>query len=357
MRSLSDTIERLTRQHGVTSKTPATSRLRKLDAFGANPGELTGWYHLPADPSADRPLVVVLHGCTQTAADYDVGSGWSALAEEYGFAVLFPEQTRQNNPNLCFNWFYETDVKRGQGEVMSIREMIGKLVEDHGIDAKRVFVTGLSAGGAMANAMLAAYPEVFVGGAIIAGLPYGVASTIPQAFDSMRGHGLPSPDTLQSKLRSASSHDGPWPVISVWQGTADRTVDEANARAVVEQWQAAHGVSSRPTKTEKIDGYECLVWSNGSGTDVIELYRIEGMGHGTPLAPGEGYGRAGPFMLDVGISSTEHIARNWGLTASFARRSPQRDHQPAGTVSTQQQSSNSIQQVIESALRTAGLMK
>ena len=133
-------------------------------------------YYLPENLPEGAPLVVVLHGCTQSAAGYDRGSGWSQLADQAGFALLFAEQQRANNPNLCFNWFLPTDTKRNFGEALSIRQMIETLVLAHGLDRKRIFVTGLSAGGAMASVMLATYPEVFAGGAIIAGLPYGSAN-------------------------------------------------------------------------------------------------------------------------------------------------------------------------------------
>ncbi len=314
MRSLSDTVERLKRYRPRPDATHDEGRLCKLEGFGKNPGELTGWYHVPHGLLSPA-LVVVLHGCTQTAASYDEGSGWSRLADDSGFAVLFPEQARQNNRNLCFNWFYGSDVDREHGEVKSIREMIATLVAFQGIDSMRVYVTGLSAGGAMANAMLAVYPEVFAGGAIIAGLTYGAAATIPQAFDRMRGYGLSSPDISQEKLRAASSHSGPWPSISVWQGTADRTVDEVNAKAIVEQWSAVHNVPVEPARHTNVDGHDHLIWSDGRGREMIELHRIKDMGHGTPLDTAGGYGRAGPFLLDIGISSTKHIARGWGLMA------------------------------------------
>ncbi len=362
MRSLSDTLQRLQRYRTSPVMDAGPTRLKRLEIATANPGNLLGWYHAPenVDRSGPFALVVVLHGCTQTAAGYDAGSGWSKLADEFGFAVLFPEQSRQNNPSLCFNWFSENDIERGRGEVRSIREMIDTMVSDHGIDLTRVFITGLSAGGAMANAMLAAYPEVFSGGAIIAGLPYGVASSVPEAFDRMRGHGLPSHERLQERLRSASTHVGPWPTISVWHGTADKTVDESNARAIIEQWKAMHEVADRPARSDAMDGHEHHIWTNGAGADVIELHRIGGMGHGTPIDTSSGYGSQAPYMLNVGVSSTEHIARSWGLTPSFERRV-----QPDARATTSNETgsddrkdvTNYVQDVIESALRSAGLMR
>lgn len=362
MRSLSDTLQRLQRYRTSPVMDAGPTRLTRLEIANANPGNLFGWYYAPesGDRSGLLALVVVLHGCTQTAAGYDAGSGWSKLADEYGFAVLFPEQSRQNNPNLCFNWFSDNDIERGRGEVRSIREMIDTMVSDHGIDSTRVFITGLSAGGAMANAMLAAYPEVFSGGAIIAGLPYGVASTVPDAFDRMRGHGLPSHQRLQERLRSASPHVGPWPTISVWHGTADKTVDELNARAIIEQWKAIHEVGDRPARSDAMDGHEHHIWTNRAGADAIELHRIGGMGHGTPIDTSSGYGVQAPYMLDVGVSSTEHIARSWGLTPSFERR-VQLDARATTSNETRSDDrkdvTNYVQDVIESALRSAGLIR
>src|SRR5207237_6254007 len=112
----------------------------------------------------------------------DLGAGWSTLADRYGFALLLPEQQRSNNPNGCFNWFQPEHSRRNQGEPLSIRQMIEKSVVDYGINRRRVYVTGLSAGGAIASNMVACYPEVFAGGAIVAGLPYGGATNVPQSF-------------------------------------------------------------------------------------------------------------------------------------------------------------------------------
>ncbi|MBY3183283.1 PHB depolymerase family esterase [Rhizobium laguerreae] len=363
MRSMSDTLARLAALRGTLRAQPTQSNpdLVALDSFGSNPGALGGYIYLPSKRGKDMALVVVLHGCTQTAAGYDIGSGWSRLAEDYGFTLLFPEQRRANNPNLCFNWFNPEDISRDHGEVFSIRQMIAKVVAEHGIDGRRVFVTGLSAGGAMAAAMLATYPDVFAGGAIIAGLPYASAATIPEAFDRMRGHGGPTGKELQQRLRNASEHKGPWPTLSIWQGSADRTVVPSNANMIVEQWRHVHGVDISPGRVEDIGRHQRKVWTDAHGVDVIELYTIAGMDHGTPLDVGTGYGTSGPFMLDVGISSTVEIARSWGLVPSFEKRrdakafasQPENVAGPFGADSDR----GSIQKIIEDALRSAGLLR
>jgi poly(hydroxyalkanoate) depolymerase family esterase len=318
LRNISDTIARLAAlksRQGMSSPHDGND-LPSLAGFGSNPGALEARLFVADDLPVEAPLVVVLHGCTQTAAGYDRGSGWSRLASEHGFAVLFAEQRRANNPNLCFNWFVPEDVTRDRGEALSIRQMIEAAIVQHGLDRKRIYITGLSAGGAMAAAMLATYPEVFAGGAIIAGLAYGSASTIPEAFDRMRGHGGPTKAELQQRLRKASAHRGGWPKISVWQGSADNTVAPVNADLLLAQWQAVHGVGASPTRQETVDGQKRRVWCDAEGNELIENYTIAGMGHGTPLqTKGEdGLGVAAPFMLDVGISSTRHIAAFWGLT-------------------------------------------
>ncbi|HNI72889.1 MAG TPA: PHB depolymerase family esterase, partial [Accumulibacter sp.] len=148
------------------------TRLREVTDFGSNPGELRMLTYLPANLPANAPLVVVLHGCTQSAASYNKGSGWSTLADRYGFALLFPQQQWNNNPLRCFNWFRPEDNDRQKGEALSIRQMVDHLVRTQGLDARQVYVNGTSSGGAMSAVMLATYPEVFAGGAVIAGVPY-----------------------------------------------------------------------------------------------------------------------------------------------------------------------------------------
>jgi poly(hydroxyalkanoate) depolymerase family esterase len=345
-------------------------RLSALGDFGSNTGNLKAKTYIPDSYRKGAPLVVVLHGCTQNPSGYDRNSGWSHAADEYGFALLFPEQQRANNPNLCFNWYSQSDSSRDSGEALSIRQMVAEMHARHGTDPARVYITGLSAGGAMAAVMLATYPDVFAGGGIIAGLPFGTAQSVPEAFDRMRGHGGPNADKLAEIVRSASKHNGPWPTLSIWHGTTDHTVDPSNAEDLVDQWRALHGVTKSPTRTDRVRGYPHRVWCDAAGREVIEEYVITGMGHGAPLSTtGEQSDEVpGPYMLEAGISSTRRICRFWGLCDERISRNVELTklvddgpHVVRSTGSLEQPPSHplagGITKTIEDALRSAGLMR
>lgn len=306
-----------------------------------------------------------------TAAGYDHGAGWSQLADRHGFALLYPEQQRANNPNLCFNWFVPEDIGRDAGEALSIAQMVGRMVEHHGLDRRRVFITGLSAGGAMTSVMLATYPELFAGGAILAGLPYGCATSIPEAFDRMRGHGIPSERELEARVRGASSHQGPWPTLSVWHGSADQIVAYANMEAIVAQWRGLHGLQVAKPEQNALGVHTQRVWRDTAGLAKIEAFGVAGMGHGTLLSGEDDIGAPGAFMLDAGISSTRHIARFWRLTETGSELSlpnpahSARSKTPAGRPASQRATdfqqgtipAAGLGKVIEDALRAAGLMR
>jgi poly(hydroxyalkanoate) depolymerase family esterase len=302
---------------GLGQSADVHSPLAEVTEFGTNPGNLRMFAFVPAQLQQPRALVVVLHGCGQTAAAYDHGAGWSTLAKHYGFALLMPEQRRGNNANTCFNWFNSQDIARDSGEALSIREMIAHMVDAHGIDARRIFITGLSAGGGMTSVMLATYPEVFAAGAVIAGLPYGVAANLREALDGM----FHSPERPASELgdlvRKASNHRGPWPKISVWHGSADRTVNPGNADEIVKQWLDLHDLPSVPMAETNVDGYPRQAWWNKDGETIVESYTITDMAHGTPLGIADNdqrYGVEGAFLIEAGISSSYHIAKFFGLT-------------------------------------------
>jgi poly(hydroxyalkanoate) depolymerase family esterase len=272
---------------------------------------------VPAHHQQQPALVVVLHGCGQTAAAYDLGAGWSTLAKHYGFALLLPEQQRANNAQRCFNWFQSEDVTRDEGEVGSIRQMIAKMVADRAIDPRRIFVTGLSAGGAMTMAMLSIYPELFTAGAVIAGLPFGVAQNVRDAL--MQMHMPPSRrgQDLGKLVRGAASFRGQWPKLSVWHGSADRTVHPGNADEIVKQWLDLHHLPIGPMAESEVDGYPRQVWWNAAGEPMVESFTITDMAHGTPIGLAENdkrYGKQGPYLIDAGISSSYHIAKFFGVT-------------------------------------------
>ena len=324
-----------------SQQTAVSSPLVETTSFGPNPGEL-GMFsfvpdHLPPAPA----LVVVLHGCGQTAAGYDLGAGWSTLAKHYGFALLLPEQRASNNPQGCFNWFNPDDTARWRGEACSIAQMVGRMVKDFGVDRRRIFVTGLSAGGAMTSVMLATYPELFAGGAIIAGLPFGVATNVREALNGMM-QSPPRPAREWGDLvRKASNHGGPWPKVSVWHGSADRTVNPANASEIVKQWLDVHGLPTTPMSEADVDGYPRQVWWNADGETMIESYTITDMAHGTPLGIAdndERYGAQGAFLIEAGISSSHHIASFFGLTdwVGQPKESPEQASMPSAKQSVRQ---------------------
>ena len=317
---------------GLSHLVPTATRgsLVETKQFGTNPGDLRMFSYVPPGLPASGALVVVLHGCGQTAAGYDVGAGWSTLAKHYGFALLMPEQQSVNNAHGCFNWFNPEDTKRGHGEACSIRQMTARMVADHKIDKHRIFVTGLSAGGAMTSVMLATYPDVFAAGAIVAGLPYGIASNVREALSGMLRSPARSSQELGTLVRNASKHRAPWPKVSVWHGSADRTVNSANANEIVKQWLDVHKLPSGPMSEGVVDGYPHQVWWNADGETVVESYTITDMAHGTPLGKAENderYGKEGPFLIEAGISSSHHIASFFGLTAGI--RQPEKAAKPA----------------------------
>jgi poly(hydroxyalkanoate) depolymerase family esterase len=293
------------------------SPLVEATDFGSNPGGIKMFSFVPGNLQQPPALVVVLHGCGQTAAGYDLGAGWSTLAKHYGFALLMPEQQSSNNANTCFNWFNPEDITRDSGEAGSIRQMIARMVDDVGIDPHRIFVTGLSAGGAMTSVMLATYPEVFAAGAIIAGLPFGVATNVREALSGMFQSPARPAAELGDLVRNASDHKGPWPKLSVWHGSADRTVNPANADEIVKQWLDVHQLPAAPMSEVDVDGYPRQVWWNADGETIVESYTITDMAHGTPVGIAdndERYGAQGAFLIEAGISSSYHIANFFGLT-------------------------------------------
>ncbi|MGV8939222.1 MAG: alpha/beta hydrolase family esterase [Allorhizobium sp.] len=293
---------------------PPATRLSEVITFGSNPGQLRMLEYVPPKLGRGAPLVVVLHGCRQTAAEFDRGSGWSKLAREKGFAVVYAEQRRANNANLCFNWFRPSAVARDRGELMSIRQMIDDIRKRHRLSATRIYVMGLSAGGAMTSALLAVYPDLFAGGAIVAGLPYGAARDAMSALSVMRNGSNRSGKEWGDLVRGATEPAKRLPVVSIWHGTADRTVSVANAEASLEQWLDVYGLSEQAGVQTVVGDRTVRQWQDGKGRTVIDLHLVQDMDHGLPVKrPRAVSERNLPYMLEAGVSAPAQLVKLWNI--------------------------------------------
>ncbi|MEW2288185.1 PHB depolymerase family esterase [Streptomyces sp. NPDC047841] len=306
---------------GPAPRAHAAVTLTRVSDFGSNPGALTMYVYRPATLPAHPPVVVALHGCTQSAQVYADNSGLPQLADRDGFLLVLAETGTANNASKCFNWFQTGDNRRGQGEALSVRQMVSQAVTTYGADPQRVYVTGLSAGGAMTAVMLAAYPDVFSAGAVVAGLPYDCARDNSPYTCMNPGVDL-SPAAWAQRVRDAyPSYGGPWPRAAIWYGDQDTTVAPRNATELRDQWTALHGLSQTPTRTTTIgpDATRQDQYLAADGTVAVEVDRVPGIGHGTPVDPGTGGEQCGstaaPYFLDS-ICSSRWIARFFGLDTS-----------------------------------------
>ena len=224
-----------------------------------------------------RSLVVMLHGGTQDADDFAAGTRMNALAEAHGFLVAYPSQCKSANPSLCWNWFKPEDQMRGAGEPSIIAGMTSEIVAEHDIDPQRVFVAGLSAGGAMAEVMAATYPEVYASVGVHSGLPYRSATDVASAFAAMRGD--PGLHRRQRKARAASDHALRVRTI-VFHGDADHIVDPSNAAKIVEaQAKGGDSVERVKARSSASRTYTRAVTRDKAGTAVVEHWLIHGSGH------------------------------------------------------------------------------
>ncbi|WP_210593565.1 PHB depolymerase family esterase [Streptomyces sp. GESEQ-35] len=301
----------------LTPGRASAASLQEVTGFGSNPGALRMFRYVPDGLPAGRPVVVALHGCTQDAAGYGTGSGWTQLADRWGFSVVLPQQQSGNNASNCFNWFQSGDIARGQGEAASVAQMVDRQLVDAGGDGSRVYVTGLSAGGGMTAVMMAAYPEKFAAGGIVAGLPYGCAQAAGSPYVCMYVGATQTPQQWGDRVRAARpGYGGPWPTLVAFQGTADYTVKPVNMADLVEQWTDVRGADQVADVSDSVAGYPHQVFRDAGGTAVVETYSLTGMGHGQPVDPGSGSeqcGTAGAYFLDVNLCAAYRLGRAWGL--------------------------------------------
>jgi len=240
---------------------------------GARPYKL---YIPTAYREQSLPLVVMLHGCTQTPDDFAGGTRMNALAEERQCLVLYPEQTRAANHSRCWNWFKRGDQRRDQGEPAILAGMTREVMNRYGIDPARVYVAGLSAGGAMAAVLGAAYPELYAAVGVHSGLACGTAHDLPSALAAMRG--ITAGRNIDSAPRAAAT-----PTI-VFHGDRDKTVHPRNSEQVVSQSLERNDASSAHASTQRgqVPGghaYTRTIHRDVTGRVVLEHWLVHGGGH------------------------------------------------------------------------------
>ncbi len=277
--------------------------------FGSNPGALKMYATVPSRPKTSPALVVALHGCTQTAAEYKK-AGWDTFGERYGFYVLYPEVT---SGAKCFGWFETANTRRGSGQVASITQAVEWMRARYGIDASKIFVTGLSAGGAMTASLLASYPDVFSAGASMSGIPAQCASSIGGSSSCQQGTDKTAQQWGDLVRAAAPAGTTRWPRLSVWNGTADYTVNVKNLTELMEQWTQVNGIDTTADVTSTVGRATRREYRDGAGRTLVETWTVASMGHGTAVAPSAGCGSTGAFVLDVGLCSTEWSVRFFGL--------------------------------------------
>ncbi len=291
MQGVTDTIRRALAPGRRAEATPQRPGDPATQVFSNAAGTRTYKVHVPsAAPGAPRPMIVMLHGCTQTADDFAAGTQMNRLADEQGFIVVYPEQAPQANVSRCWNWFQPQDQQRGAGEPSLIAGITCEVARQQGADPRRIFVAGLSAGAAMAVVLGETYPELFAGVGAHSGLPYGSAHDIPSALAAMKGGRSGMPGLQQAPAAAARPRrraERAVPMI-VFHGDRDHTVQATNGAQIVQQARDAHGAQMADaglrvrTHSGVAPGgrrFSCTVQADAQGRARIEDWAVHGAGH------------------------------------------------------------------------------
>lgn len=301
------------RQAGIAGDAAAKMTSGEIrGTFGEGEESLGYRLYVPARPGPSPPLVVVLHGCTQDAEDAARGTRMDAWADRARFLVLYPEQRASAHPMRCWRWYEAAHQRRGSGEPALLVGMIREVARSRAVNPDRIYVVGLSAGGAMALSLVALHPELFAGVGIHSGMPFGVAADEAEAQAALAGGG-PEAEPLAARLRDALQ-DRPLPPLAVFQGQDDVVVAPANAERIVESWLRA--AAERPVRTvppfSDVDegtsagglGWTRRTWTEDAAGVHVEWWTVEGLGHAW-----SGGNEAGTFTDPQGPDATEAFLR------------------------------------------------
>lgn len=296
--------------------------LFEIVSFGNNPGNLRMFVHANETKDTNKiPLVLVLHGCSESAKGVSELTGWNKLADLHNFIVVYPQQKLANNPNLCFNWFLEEDINKGSGECESIYEMITYAKKNYKIDSNNIYITGLSAGAAMSTVMASTHPQTFKMVAIFAGGAYKVQSKASESLKAMKGRVDITQEELVKRVKEQNpNYKGNYPTLIVYQGLKDPIVHHRSSKYLIKQWTGLNNCDSIPSKVEfnykDIEDIKRSEFTNKAGNIVLTFYEINNMGHRLLIKPGdkedEG-GRLGIFGLNKGFHSTYQTAKEFGI--------------------------------------------
>lgn len=246
-------------------------------------GQRRYWVYVPGRyHGKPMPLVVMLHGCRQWPEDFAAGTAMNALAEEQGFLVAYPRQPRSANGYRCWNWFNPRHQHRGRGEPSLIAGITRQVMSAYAVDPERVYVAGLSAGGAMTAILAATYPDVYAAAGVHSGLARGSARNVPSAYTAMqRGAAEIAPETLAAPM-SLGGARRPVPMI-IFHGDLDDTVHPSNARHVADQAFPHAATLLRHDRAQRRarggHSYTHTVYSDGGRHPVMEIWEVHGSGH------------------------------------------------------------------------------
>jgi poly(hydroxyalkanoate) depolymerase family esterase len=298
-----------------------TGTFENVASFGTNPGALKMYRYVPSpEPTGPAPLVLAFHACSQDATTYRK-SGWEELADRYGFYLVYPEQQTANNALRCFNWAGEysdpTNLRRGEGENQSIKEMVDQMKADFDIDDARVFAVGHSGGGAQVALMLSVWPELFAGGGIMAGVPFNCTTEFARVSSCLTPGVDRTPAQWGDLVRAANpGYAGSYPRLSIWHGSADGLVTPNNLREILEQFADAHGIDTTADSEETIGTATHKEYNDARGRTQIETYLLEGASHGTFVDPDMGCGMRASYIIDVDMCAARYMAEFFGIAES-----------------------------------------